>query len=106
MRRLLIVLGVLIIGGSTAMVVGFLWLDQSPVDDAPGTIEACGRTYVNPSDRGVQRRDIEERGLTVQARVWTWSGKQDVWGDPGCGNEVYLRVGANDFRGYNLSGSR
>jgi hypothetical protein len=106
MRRLLIVLGTVIVLGTAALVVGYFWLDQSPVDDAPGTIEACGHTYVNPSDHGVQRRDIDAQGLTVQARVWTWQGKRSVWGNPGCGNEVYLRVGANDFRGYNLAGAR
>jgi hypothetical protein len=108
MRRLLITLGVVVIGGSSALVGGSLWLDQTPYDDAPASIKACGRTYVNPSDQGIQRRDVDERGLTVQAHVWTWTGKERVWGtagDPGCGPQVYLQVGDNDFRGYNLSGA-
>lgn len=108
MRRLLIGLGTVVIGGTAVLVGGSLWLDQTPVQDAPASLKACGRTYVNPSDQGIQRRDVDERGLSVQAHVWTWHGKQSVWATrdgSGCGPQVYLRVGANDFRGYNLSGA-
>lgn len=108
MRRLLISLGTVVIGGTAVLVGGSLWLDQTPLQDAPDTLKACGRTYVNPSSQGILRRDVDERGLTVQGHVWTWHGKQSVWGtndSPGCGPQVYLRVHSNDFRGYNLSGS-
>jgi len=104
MRRLLISLGTVVIGGTAVLVGGSLWLDQTLLQDAPDTITACDRTYVNPSDQGIQRRDVDERGLSVQDHVWTWHGKQSVWGTAGCGPEVYLRVDDNDFRGYNLSG--
>ena len=75
------------------------------VQDTPDTVKACGHTYVNPADQGILRRDVDERGLTVQAHVWTWQGKRSVWALSGCGNEVYVRVDDNDFRGYNLAGS-
>jgi hypothetical protein len=104
MRRLLISLGTVVVGGTAVLVGGSLWLDQTPLQDAPQTITACDHTYVNPSDQGILRRDVDARGLSVQDHVWTWHGKQSVWGTPGCGSEVYLRVHANDFRGYNRSG--
>ena len=107
MRRLLISLGTVVVGGTAELVGGSLWLDQTPLQDAPESNPVCDQTYVNPSSQGILRRDVDERGLSVQDHVWTWHGKQSVWGTrdtTGCGPQVYLRVDANDFRGYNRSG--
>lgn len=108
MRRLLALVWILLLVGVVALAVGFSRLHQSPFDDVPSKIEACSRTYVLPAPQGVTRQAIDTQGLTVQAHVRTWQGRRAVWGTRGatnCGLGVYLQVGANEFRGYTLSGS-
>lgn len=108
MRRLLLLLVLLAVGGVVSLSVGLARLHQSPFDKTPSELKACGRTYVLPAPQGVSRAVVEDQHLTVQDHLWTWQGKREVWGSKGatsCGTNVYLKVGGDDFRSYNLSGS-
>lgn len=108
MRRLLIVLGTVLVLACAGVVAGDFTLDQLPFQAAPRQLHVCGRTYVLPSPQRVTRQAIEAQGLTVQAQVRTWQGRRAVWGQRSarsCGLDVFLQVGSDDFRGYNLSGS-
>ena len=107
MRRLLLVLMLLAAGVVVVLSVALTRLHQSPWDKTPSQFQACGRTYVLPAPQGVQRSVVDGLGLTEQAHIWTWQGKRSVWGKhlaSSCGTNVYLKVGGNDFRSYNLSG--
>ena len=107
-RRLLLLVMVVLVGGVIAASVALARLHQSPWDDTPSEFKACGRTYVLPAPQGVARSIVEGQGLTVQDHVWTWQGKREVWGKDlagSCGSNVYLRVAGNDFRSFNLSGT-
>ena len=107
MRRLLLLLVLIAVGGVIAASLALARLHQSPWDNTPSEFKACGRTYVLPAPQGVARSFVEDQGLTVQDHVWTWQGKREVYGKnvgSSCGTNVYLKVGGNDFHSYNLSG--
>jgi hypothetical protein len=99
---------------AVAAAAAALWachvLHQTPFMAGPDRISVCGRYFAGPGN--VYRlKQLEQEQDAAIGTVVTWQGRREVWGRhltvfgvPGCGTGVYVRVGRDTFRGYGLLG--
>jgi|GEM_PF-3036211 len=83
---------------------------QWPWQVAPDRVGVCGRDFDGPGHRYTLDQVTREGNVRVgvapslHGDLAVWGRHKTVFGVPGCGTTVYVRVGSDDFRGYGLSG--
>lgn len=108
-RRALGTILLLVVLAGSALFACHRW-HQTPFMATPERFSLCGRDWSGPGHH-YSRDQVQQSGAHRIGQIWTWQGRRQVWGQrttvlgaQSCGTGVYLRLGANDFRGFALLG--